>query len=180
MRVKFILASCFIFFAGATAHADGFFDKPKVRFGFSGGQLDLSDSNYSPTAWNFMAGYEFNRYLAVEVGTLIDRGIKYPDPTGTLKVDTSSYHLTAVGSYPLGDIVSVYGRAGLLRWTLHQKYSTGGTTTSASDDGNDPYFGAGFAFNVDSGLLQFEYARTKIFDTTTTYISLGILWRVEL
>jgi Outer membrane protein beta-barrel domain len=197
MRIRYPKLFCLGFLLlgaqfGAQANAAGFFDDPRIRAGVAGGQLTVDDSTgYDgiATGWNFYTGFEFNRYLAVELGflnggTAID---DYYDDTlvpGSIlyvseEVESTSIHASVIGSWPINDDVSVYGRLGIQSWESTLRAEINGATVFGpqDDSGADPFYGLGVALNVDSGQLRLEYDMTKINDFNVGYVSLGVVWR---
>lgn len=182
--VKFCLGTLVVLTATQPSYAGdrGFINDPAIRGGVSVGQMALKDSGFDShaTGWDLFVGYEFNKYLAVEVGRL-DGGAPSEDLGGgaSIKVDNYAWHASALGSLPVaGDAASFFARLGMLNWHATAKGSVSGiTVASASDSGNDVYYGGGVAINVDSGQLRLEYDRSKIDDLDASYVSLGIVWR---
>jgi hypothetical protein len=191
MRIRYPKLLCLGFLLlGAQANAGGFFDDPRIRAGVAGGQLTVSDSTgYDgiATGWNFYTGFEFNRYVAVEIGflnggTAIDDYYYDSSPTTITyesdEVESTSVHASVLGSWPINDSVSVFGRLGLQSWESTMRVELDGVTAWTQDDsGQDPFYGLGVALNVDSGQLRLEYDMTKINDFNVAYISLGVVWR---
>lgn len=200
MRVKHVLAFGMLSLAAVAARADGFFD-PHIRANVGIGQMTYRDYgfdnfgqqtlNYKAMAFDFSGGLELNRYLAAEAGLRFARDANETYFSETLTsnfVDnlkaSNLIHLSAVGSLPLGDIFSLYGRLGLLNWKLkgeiiQEDLVNGGSAVvlQSEDDGTDLFYGAGVAINVDTGLLRLEYQVAKLGDIKTAFLSLGVVWR---
>lgn len=176
MRALIIL-STILFAAHAQADDDGAF-----RFGLGVGkatiEVDDFDVEGSDTAWEVFGGYELNQYLAFEVG-YIDGGS--PDDTFlgvTVRADTTAIAGSILGSIPIGETFSVYGRAGYMHWESEQVAVLDGVTIASDDvDGDDPFFGAGVSALVDTALVRLEYRVADLDDTDLSLISLAIAWR---
>lgn len=224
MRIRHPLIFILGLLLAAQTQAEGFFEKPAILGGGGLSQLSLTDEHYpSPSgqkifdgfdsrtaAWNLFVGFEFNRYLAVEVGrqtagnasqqkvlTSAETLTTLTIGDETFDLKTAAWHGSVIGSWPVNDYVSFFGRAGMTRWNSTLKWTrpadrvfdktTGGeivtfpkppTLTAAGDNnGNDPYYGGGVSINIDSGLIRLEYDLTKIngFDART--IGLSVIWR---
>jgi len=189
MQIRYPILMCLGLLAAAQANAAGFFENMAVRGGIGAGQLNLNGNGFDghSAGWNIFTGFEFNRYLAVEIGRLEGGGpsqdiLLTPTTLGTDEIHNFSWHGSVLGSWPINDAVSVYGRAGMLSWHATEQIRSGGITVASGppSTGNDVLLGGGLAVNVDSGLFRLEYDRTKILDVDTTYISVSFVWRFRL
>ncbi len=153
------------------------------RFGISGARVnvevdDALDDN--ATGWSVFAGFEFNKFVAVEAGYLDAGEVKEEVlPGGVVAADNSALFGSVLGSLPLGDSpASVFARAGVLSWKSDQEGRVeGDVVISGEADGTDPYFGAGVAATIDGALLRAEYAVAELDDSDITMIGLSIVWR---
>lgn len=176
MRALIIL-STFLFAAHAQAQESSHF-----RVGIGAGkatiEVDDFDLEGSATAWEAFGGYEINQYLAFEVG-YIDGGSADDTILGaTVRADTTAIAGSVIASLPIGETFSVYGRAGYMKWEAEQELVDAGVTIATADvDGNDPFFGAGLAAQVDGSLVRLEYRIANLDDTDLSLISLAIAWR---
>lgn len=235
MRIRYPLISILGLLITAQSQAEGFFDKPAILAGGSVGQFALTDEHFiSPSniatatyvpvgdtlfdgfdtraaAWNVFAGFEFNRYLTVEIGRLSggnvgqEKGeVLQDDLTArvteveTTELKTAAWHLSALGSWPINDYVSVFVRGGMAHWQSTLKWRNDITIIDRTvtpnqtlvgiipnlvtplqrdNKGNDPYYGAGLSINIDSGLIRLEYDLTKIDGFDARNISLSVIWR---
>lgn len=114
--------------------------------------LTLATCDDKDTGYRIYGGYKFNRNLAIE-GAYVDLG-SYP-ASGTLlgtpfdlKVDIAGLTVQAVGMVPVGDYVTLLGRAGLIHWSIDSSGQVGGGFGSTSDDGVDLALGIGAQFNL--------------------------------
>jgi OOP family OmpA-OmpF porin len=183
MRIRYPIILCLGLFSAAQANAFDFFESNTARLGVAGGKQSLSDNSFKAdsAAWNFFLGYEFNRYFAVEGGR-IEGGSPNQYVLGTTdELKNYSWHVSAVGSWPFHDDVSVFARVGALSWHATETIKQGSTIqATASGTGNEPLYGAGVAINIDSGMLRFEYDRSKIAGLDMSYVSASIVWRFRL
>lgn len=176
MRSLIILASILL---AASAQAQ---DGNHFRFGIGAGkatiEVDNSDLKGSATAWEVFGGFDLNQYVAFEAGYIDGGSADDRFLNGVVRADTTAIGASIIGSMPIGDTFSVYGRAGYLQWESEQTFSVDGLTLDAADvDGNDPYFGAGLAAVVDGSLVRLEYRIADLDDTDLSLISLAIVWR---
>ena len=193
MKKKFLLA-CVLSAFTLPAMAEDFY-----IFGDVGqGQFELdgsSDSKLSKTDTTFSigAGYDLNKFLAVEVayrdlGEAVDRGsdfdgideYDYVDKTGITALQAS-----VVGKLPISEVFNVYGRVGLA--SLDAEYSS----REFYADGNnpDPYsdsesktralFGVGASFDVTSQLaVRAEYNQyAKWDDLKLSSLTVGAVYK---
>jgi len=162
-------------------------DGGHARLGLGGGraqvEMDDFDLKGSGTAWEIIGGWEINRYLAIEA-SYIDAGnindTLSIDGIGDvkLKADTNALTASVVGSLPLSDRFSVFGRAGLMHWKSKQSVHALGESESLGDfDGDDPIFGVGAAFEIETALVRLEYRIADLDDSDLSLLSLGIVWR---
>lgn len=163
----------------AQAHAQ---EQPHFRVGIGAGQATIEADDFDlegrSTAWEGFVGYEVNKYLAIELG-YIDGGSAEDTILGaTVRADTSAIVGSVVGTLPIGDTFSLYGRVGYMKWDAAESATLDGVTIATADvDGNDPIFGAGVAALVEGSLIRIEYRAADLDDTNLSLISLSIAWR---
>jgi OmpA-OmpF porin, OOP family len=176
MRSLIILATMFI-----AAHAQAQ-DTAHFRLGIGAGKATIEADDFDlkgkSTAWEVFGGYEINDYLAFEVG-YIDGGSADDTVLGaTVRADATAIVASVLGSIPIGETFSVYGRAGYMHWKSEETAKFEGETIATEDvDGNDPFFGAGVAAMIDESLVRLEYRLADLDDTDLSLISLAIAWR---
>jgi len=131
--------------------------------GFSGGSCDDSD-----TAFKIFGGYQFNRYIAAEIGYTDLGKTKASVGAQSLEVKASAWELSAVGSYPVMDQLSILGRLGAYygEGKLSSNFGAGGNkkTTNVT-------FGLGVQYDFTKnfgvrGEWQ-RYSKIKTRDDTT-------------
>lgn len=172
-----IILSTILFAAQAQAQ-----DRDAFRFGLGIGKATIEaddiDLEGKSTAWEVFGGYELNQFIGFEAG-YIDGGSADDSILGvTVRADTTAIVGSVLGSIPLGESFSVYGRAGYMHWKSEQALVDAGVTIATADvDGNDPFFGAGLAAVVEGSLVRLEYRIADLDDTDLSLISLAIAWR---
>lgn len=153
-----------------------------ARFGIGAGRATIEADDFDlegrATAWEIFGGYEFNQYLAVEAG-YINGGKAKDSIQGVVVVaNTSAIAASVVGSLPVNESFSFFGRAGYMHWESDQEARIDGDVVATADvDGNDPFFGAGVAVGIDEALLRFEYRIASLDDSDLSLLSLAVLWR---
>ena len=142
------------------------------------------------TTWKVFAGYEFNKYLALE-GAYVDLGeakatATGPGGTATGALDGKGWELLGVGSIPFNDQFSAYGKAGIFRWKVDGSLAvTGIATTSVEETGTDFTYGVGLRYNFTRNLgARLEWQRyNNVGESDTTgqadvdLLSIGLIFR---
>lgn len=116
--------------------------------------------------WKIFGGYQFNKYLAFELG-YIDAGeisASGPTPpfgTSSLVVETTLMEMVVVGFWPFADRFSVYGKLGVYRADTDVTASnTVLGSLSESDSNTGPTFGVGVRFDILRNLaVRLEWQR---------------------
>jgi hypothetical protein len=172
----------------ATATAAEYRDESKFRFGVGANMTEIGfdeddlgvELDFKSKGWEAFFGYEFNRYFAIEAGYM-DVGEDTVSILGVASalLDTTAYQASVLGSLPLGDWGSVYGRAGLLHWEAAESANVPsmGLIIAGESEGDDPFFGVGAALNVEGALVRLEYRLAEIDDADLNQIGLQIAWR---
>lgn len=158
-----------------------------LRFGIGVAEYTLDvddlDSKFKPTGFEVFAGYEFNRYLALEAGYL-STGDDSKNFEGIVEIDAkaNAWFASAVVSVPLRGVVSLYGRAGLLRFERTASLSGPAVDAGLVIDrdvakGEDPYYGIGVSATVDGALLRLEYRLADIDQVDVSALGINVAWR---
>jgi len=122
------------------------------------------------TTWKLFGGYQFNAYLGVELG-LADMGDRPATVTG-LGPATAKFRVfetLLVGTLPLNQHFSVYGKAGIYQWDVDFEFPAG-VAGSADANGNDYTVGLGVRYNFTrNAALRLEWQRyNSMGDRNTT------------
>lgn len=220
MRIRIATALCLGLVAAQASAAEDSFFNPAIVGGVSVGQLTLDNSAYqSPTglqgfsangtAWTAFVGFELNKYFSAEVGRFnggTPSQMTLISSTATLDVydisdvKNNGWVASALAAYPITELFSVYGRAGMYRWSSSIKvtrqddfFVLSGTppaavvrvydgstflrTQTSTITGNDVILGLGIGLNVDSGQIRLEYSKTEVNNFDARFISLIASWR---
>jgi OOP family OmpA-OmpF porin len=78
------------------------------------GCLGTGECDDADTAWRILGGFQFNRFLALELG-YYDFG---EASSGPVTIEAEAFEIVAVGSLHLTDRFSLYGKAGAYQGTL--------------------------------------------------------------
>ncbi len=136
------------------------------------------------TAWKILGGYQLNRNLGIEVGYTDLGEVSASGPGGTASVEAKALELVGVGSLPLGERFSVYGKAGVYRGETDATASTALLTGSFSETNNDLTFGVGARYDLTRNIaLRAEWQRYAdvgggdIGESDVDVLSVGALFR---
>jgi OOP family OmpA-OmpF porin len=169
-----------------------------ASFGQAQADVDCSGTTAcddKDSSWKIFGGYQINRNFAVELG-YSDLGavtastpsfMLFPlvVPAASLKIEAKAWELVAIGSVPLADRFSVFGKAGLYRadTDTHVDFGAAGSTTE-SDSNTDLTFGVGlrYDFSPNFGVraeYQFYSAVAAGFgeESDVDVMSVGLVWR---
>lgn len=194
---RLILAAAFFTFSLASAPALS--QDTGWYAGLNVGQSKIKDFDCSgttscddqDTALSIFGGYQINKNFGVELG-YVDLGKATQggtDPilgTFSLSFEATGFELSGVGTLPISDKFSVYGKLGFFMWDLDVKGSSSTLgSASLSEDGTDLTFAVGVRWNFTKNLTaQLQWQRyNDIGDDATTgksdidVIGAGILFR---
>ena len=122
--------------------------------------------NESGTSFGIRFGYQFNDYIAVELGhhQYGEADEKYVDKYGDNihnKLKSSATSVGIKGILPLSDDFSLFARAGIAKWDMKLTVSDSSApdeTYVLKDDNNDLYYGLGAEYNFSETVsLGLEY-----------------------
>lgn len=149
------------------------------------GSVDHSDSG-----WSLFAGYRFNPYLGVE-GGYADLGRNSVDAvfagTGVgfgRRTDLSAWNVVGIGSFPLSDHLSLFGKAGVSRWKAKGDTHSGPSYVAFDEDGTRLTYGAGMTYDLtQSTKIRAEWERYQMkpmsSDLNVDYYSAGIVFNFK-
>jgi OOP family OmpA-OmpF porin len=132
------------------------------------------DQDKQDTTYKVFGGYQFNRYVGVELG-FFDLG-KYKFtaqtvPPGTLsgEVKIRGFNLDVVGTWPMTDAFSLLGRVGAQSAKTSETFSTTGAAVSSADQLHkhqvDVKAGVGLQYALTpSALLRAEIEHFRVSD----------------
>jgi len=128
----------------------------------------------SDTALSIFGGYQFNKHFGAEIA-YTDLGKAEASGGGvTASVEATGFEFSAVGTIPLTQQFSLYGKLGFFMWDADLKSNVG---INASDDGTDLTYAIGVRWNFAKNLgLQAQWQRYDVSDDVDV-IGVGILFR---
>ncbi len=134
------------------------------------------------TALSIFAGYQINKNLGVEFGYTDLGEASASGPVFGIPVtatgEVSGFEFSAVGTIPLNQQFSLYGKLGFFMWDADLKGTVGGIPVSVSDDGTDLTFAFGARYSFTKNVsAQLQWQRYEIDDGDIDVIGLGLLFR---
>jgi OOP family OmpA-OmpF porin len=149
--------------------------------GFSGVQCEDSD-----TAWRIFGGYQVNRHFALELGYHELGEVSISNAGLFAKVEAKVFELVAVGSLPVADRFSIYGKLGIYRGDTD--FSTNlvvpGIPSSISETNTDLTYGFGLRYDFTKNFgIRGEWQRyqdvggSQIGEADIDVISIGVIYR---
>ena len=161
-------------------------------FNLSAGATSPDSSSFEDSeGFRIGGGYFFNEYVAVE-GAYTNLGEFDADdelvaalelvggiPLDGASVEVEGFEFGLRGEIQASDIVTIYLRAGILRWDADFNIDTMSSGTfSDSDEGTDPYIGAGIGINVTPTInIGLEYMAYDAADGDVDYTGIGVAIR---
>lgn len=161
--------------------------------------VTLSNCKDSDTAWKLFGGYQFNPYLAVELGyndfgrissdaTVVVGGSTF---TGNARIEATAFEATGIGSLPLGHQFSLYGKLGVYYAETKSSANVQQTTppfasgsSSASDNNTNLTFGFGARYDITRNIaVRAEWQRFSKVGSDSTgkgdidVLGIGALYR---
>jgi OOP family OmpA-OmpF porin len=147
--------------------------QPATQGFYIGGDIGKFDiDTEDDMAFKIFGGYQINRNFAVEFGygSLFDKAIS------GVNVEITAWELVGVGSFPLGNNLSVFGKLGFAMWDA--TVSSGIPGFSASDDGTDLTFGVGLQYDFNRNFaLRGQWQRYDVADEDADLFSIGVIYR---
>jgi OOP family OmpA-OmpF porin len=144
------------------------------------------------TAWKLLAGYQFNRYLAAEIGYTelgeftIGGALSGVSVSGTIEV--RAFELVGVGSLPLMERFSAYGKLGAYHAeteaTLTGTLGPISISQTDKESNTDVTFGFGLRYDFTRNLgIRGEWQRyldvggEETGEDDIDVFSVGLIWR---
>ncbi|MBA2777618.1 porin family protein [Billgrantia kenyensis] len=111
--------------------------------------------------WKGFAGYQFNRYLAVEAFYADLGRVRLRGTDGaSADLESTAYGASVVGQLPVTDWFTPFAKIGAASWETEVRGNLGDTDLTLQDnDGFDPVYGLGAQFNINPILIRAEYER---------------------
>ncbi len=140
------------------------------------GQSDIDEIGEKDTAFRILGGYQINKNFGAELG-YTDFG---KSESGGITFKGNAIELTAVGTLPINNQFSVYGKLGFAM-TEGEASALG---VSRSEDSVTPTYGVGVQYNFSPTLgLRGEWQRYDVGDdpiqSDVDVLSIGVIFRFK-
>ncbi len=142
------------------------------------------------TAYKIFGGYQFNKNFGAELGYV---NLGKATASGTIlgvpvsaDIKAKGFELLGVGTLPLADKFSAYGKLGFFRWDVDASARVGAVTIdSASENGTDLTYGIGVKYDFAKNMgVRLEWQRYKDLGNEATtgksdvdLLSIGIVFK---
>jgi OOP family OmpA-OmpF porin len=177
--IKAFLAIGALAFAGSVAAQQQ--STSSLYIGGSIGQAEFKDGcsgvagcDEKDTAWRILGGYQFNRHFAAELG-YYDLG-EASAPSGA--IEGTIWEAVGIGSFPIFDKLSVYGKLGLYRGELEGP--------AVKETNEDLTYGVGLQYDFLRNLgVRGEWQRYSkmgggaLVETDVDVLSVGVIYRFQ-
>jgi OmpA-OmpF porin, OOP family len=154
IKLAILSASCFLGLASLNALADITDETSGVyitgNLGYGG--VDVSDATKdSGLTWNAAAGYQLDRYFAMEGGYIQFAHIEGFDPEvgGKFTVHPSAIYLAAKGILPLQDNFDLFAKVGAARTSISTDFLDGDVVVHSDSHRIVALFGVGGDYNIN-------------------------------
>ena len=130
--------------------------------------------------WKGFLGYRLNRYVSIESAFIDVDSIEHTYDNGVREsLDGEITQVAVVGTWPLNEHMSLYGRASNNWWDAAVAADFEGRLLATGEDsGNDIGWGAGIGAVWDRALFRLEYEAVGADEVDFSLVSLSIAWRL--
>jgi OOP family OmpA-OmpF porin len=146
--------------------------------GVSGPGVSCEDTD---TAFKIFGGYQINRNFGVELGYTDLGKVEASGGGVTASIETTAFELVGVGSYPINNQFSIYGKLGLYRADSKGRSNVG---VSADETNTDLTYGLGVQYHFTGNLgVRGEWQRYSsvgggnIGDSDVDVLSVGLVYK---
>jgi OmpA-OmpF porin, OOP family len=178
-HIKTLFAVAALAVAGSAAA-----QQPSMSSAYIGGTIGQAESkdgcsgipncDEKDTAWRILGGYQFNRHFAAELG-YYDLG-EASAPSGA--IEGTIWEAVGIGSFPIFDKLSVYGKLGLYRGELEG--------AAVKETNEDLTYGVGLQYDFLRNLgVRGEWQRYSkmgggaLVETDVDVLSVGVIYRFQ-
>ena len=134
------------------------------------------------TGWKIFGGYQINKSFGAEfgyvnLGKVKESGALPIFGAFTATIDAKAWQLVGVGTLPIDDRFSVFGKLGFARWDADLK-CTGFLAGCGDDSGTDLTFGVGVKYNLTRNLaVRGEWENFDLGDADADLLLITIVYK---
>jgi OmpA-OmpF porin, OOP family len=145
----------------------------KSKFKDICGVPGVTGCDETDTALSIFGGYQFSRNFGAEIAYVELGKAHFVSPGGNSTVESTGFEFSGIGTFPINEKLSLYGKLGFFLWDADLK-----GPTAVSDDGTDLTFGFGARWNFTKSLAgQVQWQRYDVSDADVDVIGVGVLFR---
>lgn len=187
------LASAMAFVSPAFAQDTGFYVGGALgQTSFDVDCTGATSCDDEDSSWKIFGGYQFNKHFALEFG-YADLGeatasVSLPPFTANGALKATVWELVAVGSMPIADRFSIFGKIGLYRGDTDFDVTVPGLgSASESDSNTDLTFGIGARYDFTRNLgVRLEWQRYQdvggefggvTLESDVDVLSVAVIWK---
>ncbi len=135
--------------SASSAHAA---DGPGRYSGIGIGQVNISldGSNFdeSDMGYKFFGGMFFNKNFGLELAYTDGANPHYSSSGTSLEVSPSAFTIEGIGRFPLGQSLSVFGKAGIAFYDIYAQGRVLGLSFGNSESGSEFVYGVGLSLGL--------------------------------
>ncbi|CAM8664660.1 COG3637 Opacity protein and related surface antigens [Oxalobacteraceae bacterium] len=153
-------------------HAEGSYFKA----GVGSSEYKFEGSSENKTAVSAAYGFAVDKNFDVELGYANLGKFKFSDADESSSLQMQSFYIAGVGTLPLTDAFSVFGKLGVTANHFNSKFTDSDGTISNTDTKARALLGLGLAYNFTkqiAGTLEYQYFG-KVEDIKFSALTVGV------
>lgn len=149
--------------------------------GLYGGRAEVEFDDYPismrSAGFGVFVGWQILEPLGIELGYFDANTMKTTLGEFRGELDAKALTASVIGTLPLGDHWSLFGRVGAIRWQSDQSITESGLLIySERFKDTDAWLGIGIGGMFEGARIRLEYSRADAADSDQSLLSLGIVW----
>jgi OOP family OmpA-OmpF porin len=164
---------------GAAVAGEGFYAGASIGKASLDDDFDGLDIDDDTTAYRIVGGWWVNHFFALEAGYHdfgdFEQSFTINGVPNKAKLSADGYTLGLLGSYPLANRISVFGRAGAFFWDGEAQINR---VSQASPQETNPYLGLGISYAMTNSFsVNGDWSHYELEDTSSDVFSIGLQFR---
>jgi OOP family OmpA-OmpF porin len=149
--------------------------------GLYGGRAEVEFDDYpismSSSGFGAFVGWQILEPLGIELGYFDANTMSTTLGEFRGELDAKALTASVIGTLPLGDRWSLFGRAGTIQWQSDQSIIQSDVLIYKERfKDTDIWLGVGIGVMLDNARIRLEYSRADAADSDQSLLSLGIVW----